>query len=395
MARRFDATVFGATGFTGRLIALHIARTQQFPANRLCLAGRSKEKLESVREEMRAIDGQYGVTELLAASVESPPQVAAMVEMTRVVINCVGPFGVYGEIVVRECASQGTHYVDITGETKFIAEMIDKYDEVARRNGATIIPACGFDSIPADCGALYTYQTLSMEDEVKGVEGLVSSRGQSMSYGTWNTIMSTIMTGNSADVLKDAQERQAASRNKNKVLLGGIRYSKEAKKWLLPQDFACDKFTTQRTFDLLDKQSVEYTHNLGVRKLWMLSLYVIVFVLFRVLTYFTVIRNLLKRIKGPGTGPSDDARAKSSFQISFYAYSAKKKYLGSCFLKGQLDAYDFTAVSASFAAKALLDEDNIKFRGVVSPGAALGDDFLTRLVGSDDRLTLEGHPAVE
>ena len=83
---------------------------------RLCLAGRSKEKLESVREEMRAIDGQYGVTELLAASVESPPQVAAMVEMTRVVINCVGPFGVYGEIVVRECASQGTHYVDITGE---------------------------------------------------------------------------------------------------------------------------------------------------------------------------------------------------------------------------------------------------------------------------------------
>ena len=54
-----------------------------------------------------------------------------------------------------DCAKNGTHYCDLTGEVPFIRESIDAYDKVAKKNECRTILSCGFDSIPSDIGVLF------------------------------------------------------------------------------------------------------------------------------------------------------------------------------------------------------------------------------------------------
>jgi len=148
--RPFDIVVYGATGFTGRLVAQYLARAYGQEGPRWAMAGRSAGKLAEVRD---AIDAPIN-TPLIVADAGDPASLAAMAEQTRVVVTTVGPYQLYGEPVLAACIAAGTDYADLCGEPVWMRQMVDKYDAEAKRTGARVSFSSGFDSIPFDLGVL-------------------------------------------------------------------------------------------------------------------------------------------------------------------------------------------------------------------------------------------------
>ena len=140
--------VFGATGFTGRLVAAYLAAAKERP--RWAIAGRSKAKLDALR---------LGVPVLIADALD-PAAIGALAQRTKVICTTVGPYATYGSAVVAACAAHGTHYCDLTGEVPWMRRMIDAHDATAKASGARIVHTCGFDSIPSDLGTWALQQAL-------------------------------------------------------------------------------------------------------------------------------------------------------------------------------------------------------------------------------------------
>lgn len=151
-SRPFDLILWGATGFTGRLVAEYLARSS--PGLRWALGGRSKGKLEKVRAAIAEEHAAVRELPLVVADADDPASLAALAAQTRVVLSTVGPFAVHGYPLVAACLAQGTDYCDSTGEPHFVRGLIDRHHDDARRAGVRIVPCCGFDSIPSDLGTL-------------------------------------------------------------------------------------------------------------------------------------------------------------------------------------------------------------------------------------------------
>lgn len=143
--REFDLVMFGATGFTGRLVANYLANQ---PPKRWAIAGRNREKLAAL-----GLDVPIVIVDAM-----DPAQCADVARRTRVVCTTVGPYSKYGSALVAACAGAGTHYCDLTGEVHWMREMITAHHETAKKTGARIVHTCGFDSIPSDLGAWATQQ---------------------------------------------------------------------------------------------------------------------------------------------------------------------------------------------------------------------------------------------
>lgn len=179
--RTYDVVVYGATGFTGRLVAEYLAANYSGDV-KWAMAGRSKAKLETVRGEI----GAPGDTPLIVADAEDPQSLAALAEATRAVITTVGPYQSYGEPLVKACVEAGTDYVDLCGEPAWMADIIADYDAAARESGARIVLSCGFDSIPFDLG-VYLLQQHAKEktgEPLQRVKGRVRKMKGTFSGGT-------------------------------------------------------------------------------------------------------------------------------------------------------------------------------------------------------------------
>ena len=151
-SREHDIVLFGATGFTGRLVAGHLARTHLASGLRLALAGRDRGKLERIRDEVAAETPAARALPILVADAHDAAALDAVAKKTRVVATTVGPYAKYGEALVAACAKNGTHYCDLTGEVTFVRRMIDRHHDEAAKTGARIVHTCGYDSIPSDLG---------------------------------------------------------------------------------------------------------------------------------------------------------------------------------------------------------------------------------------------------
>lgn len=143
--RDFDLIVFGATGYTGRLVAEAIH--EHHPSGvRWAIAGRDATRL-------RAIAERVGDVPIVTADVEDPASLTAMTGRTHALVTTVGPYARYGTPVVAACVATGTHYADLTGEPSWYRSIVDAFDDKAREGATRIVPACGFDSVPSDLGA--------------------------------------------------------------------------------------------------------------------------------------------------------------------------------------------------------------------------------------------------
>lgn len=151
--REFDIVLFGATGFTGRLVAEYLA--ERATGVKWALAGRNQARLEAVRAYIAVTAGAPRDLPILVADGLDPASVEDVARRTRVVCTTVGPFAKYGSALVAACAKHGTDYCDITGEVHWIREMIEAHHAEAERTGARIVHCCGFDSIPSDLGVFF------------------------------------------------------------------------------------------------------------------------------------------------------------------------------------------------------------------------------------------------
>lgn len=151
--REFDIIVYGASGFTGRLVAEYF--TQHYAgradAPKWAMAGRSADKLAEVRD----LIGAPKDTPLVVADASDPASLDAMAARANVVLTTVGPYQLYGAPLVAACVKAGTAYADLCGEPGWMREMIDEHQDAAQASGARITFSCGFDSIPFDLGVLF------------------------------------------------------------------------------------------------------------------------------------------------------------------------------------------------------------------------------------------------
>src|ERR1700686_2501047 len=185
---KFDIVVYGATGFTGQLVAEYLAAHYTGKgAPKWAMAGRSLEKLASVRDAI----GAPADTALIAADAGDPASLKAMIDQTNAVITTVGPYQLYGSELVAACAATGTDYLDLCGEPVWMRQMIDAHEATAKSSGARILFSCGFDSLPFELGVLFCQET------AKRVLGATVSRVKTRVRG-----MSTTISGGTAASFK-------------------------------------------------------------------------------------------------------------------------------------------------------------------------------------------------
>lgn len=154
--RSHDVVLYGASGFTGRQTAAYFAAHAP-DGVRWAIAGRDRAKLEGVRELLGRVRAPV---DILVADGADQRAIDSMVAGTRVLLSTAGPFALYGNGIVEACARLGTDYVDITGETAWVRNVIDRHHAIAARGGTRLIPFCGFDSVPSDLGTLLVVREL-------------------------------------------------------------------------------------------------------------------------------------------------------------------------------------------------------------------------------------------
>ncbi|MFB6311292.1 MAG: trans-acting enoyl reductase family protein [Salinirussus sp.] len=150
----YDIVLWGATGFTGQLVAEHLAERLAVDLE-WAIAGRDPEKLTTVRENLEEIDPQLATVDILIGDAFDRESLNTIAEQTSVVCSTVGPYAEYGSELVAACVDQQADYCDLSGEIHWIQRMIDEHHDRARDKGVRIVHGCGFDSIPSDLGTLF------------------------------------------------------------------------------------------------------------------------------------------------------------------------------------------------------------------------------------------------
>ena len=190
MDREFDIIVYGSTGYTGRLVAEHLLKVYGAAGDlKWAMAGRNRAKLEEVRAQI----GAPVSLPLVIADSDDPASLTAMARRAKAIITTAGPYQLYGSGLVAACAAEGTDYVDLTGESNWIHDML-AHEPAAKASGARIVFSCGFDSIPFDVGVLFLQNAAKAKFGAAAprVRGRVRGMRGSASGGTLASGMATM-----------------------------------------------------------------------------------------------------------------------------------------------------------------------------------------------------------
>ena len=181
MSKKYKIVIFGATGFTGELCAKFMSeRYSDIP---MAIAGRSQEKLEKIK-------AKHNLSfPIVVADAFDVGALDKMCQDAEVVLSTAGPYHKYGSALLAACVKNGCHYVDITGESFWVKDMIEKHHTEASEKGLRIINACGFDSAPSDLGVLYSIS--QVVGSVKSVQCFQAWKGEA-SGGTMETMFSSM-----------------------------------------------------------------------------------------------------------------------------------------------------------------------------------------------------------
>ena len=155
--REFDIVIWGATGFTGQLVADYMYKQYGLDGDvSWAIAGRNQTKLEEVATQIAGNEAAQ-IPKIIADS-SDVDSINHMVQRSRVICTTVGPYALYGTVLVEACATHGTHCCDLTGEVQWMVRTIENYQSLAESTGAKIVHTCGFDSIPSDMRVYYLQQ---------------------------------------------------------------------------------------------------------------------------------------------------------------------------------------------------------------------------------------------
>jgi short subunit dehydrogenase-like uncharacterized protein len=378
--RRFDLSLFGATGFTGGLTARYLA--EHVPAGASwALVGRNRAKLEAVRDSLAGLDSAAAPPELLVADAADSAALAEVAGASRVVVSTVGPYALYGGPLVAACAAAGTDYCDLTGEPEFVDRMWLEHHEEATRTGARLVHCCGFDSIPHDLGAMFTVQQLPADVPLT-VNGYVRSNAE-FSGGTYHSAINGFARGR--QTLAAARDRKRAEQRdparKVHSASARIRRSEELGGWTAPLP-TIDGSIVRRSAAALPRYGPDfrYGHNLHAKHLVTIGALAGGVGAIAALAPLPPARKLLLKLKDPGEGPDEATRAKSWFKITFVGEGGGERVVTE--VSGGDPGYGETSKMLAESTLCLAFDELPPTAGQVTTAAAMGEMLLTRLQGA-------------
>lgn len=398
--RPFSLVLWGASGFTGRLVAEYLAESA--PADLAwAIAGRNQAKLEDLRVELAALDPALAELPILIGDSDDRPSLDALAGSTRVVCTTVGPYARYGDKLVAACVAAGTHSCDLTGEPPWIRRMIDAHRGAAQESGARIVHCCGFDSIPSDLGTFMIGEAFKERGaRLEEVRALVGRNKGGVSGGTVASMI---------QVLEDAAEDKAVRRlladpyalNPEGQRSGPdgadqtfIGYDEDLRSWTAPFVMAAINSRVVRRSQALRGypygEGLRYSEAMstgpGARG-WARAAAVVGGLggALLGLKWGPSKRMILKRLPAPSEGPSREEREAGFFEMHIIG-KGKDAEGQPLTLKGRVagtkdPGYGETAKMLSESALCLaLEEDKLPQRaGVLTPASAMGAVLLERL----------------
>lgn len=391
LERSFDLVIYGATGFTGALVAEYLHQTQSGLS--WAIAGRSQSKLDLLKDRINAPD-----LETIVADSESPDDMRRLVTSTRVVISTVGPYARFGTPLVEACAAEGTHYCDLTGEPQWMASIFERVSPLAEETGARLIHCCGFDSIPSDLGVFVAQQSMMNKHGLFATK--VSGRmGKSKGAVSGGTVASMLLAVEQAvsdpiarKVLNDPyglypSELSPGSDGPDQR---GVRWDDHFGSWTGPFVMAAINSKVVRRSNALaslvygadfsyDESLLVDNRRSGLLMAGGMSIGM------AALAIPPLRRLISKRLPQPGEGPSMSERENGFFEFFVHAHhpTDSEKDVRIC-VNGKRDpGYGATSRMLAQAGLSLAFDDLDVEGGIWTPASALGNHLVNRLADVD------------
>ena len=384
MNRKYKIVIFGATGFTGELCAKFMS--EKYSDIPIAIAGRSLEKLEKIKNK-------HGLPfPIIVADAFDVNALEKMCKDTEVVLSTAGPYHKYGSDLLGACVKNGCHYVDITGESFWIKDMIEKHHKEASNKGVRIINACGFDSAPSDLGVFYAVNQVA--GSVKSVQCFQAWKGEA-SGGTMETMFSSMdaklargglgkFSLNPKNSISENQKKKTSDKIKVQKIphLGG---------WTGPfvmalpntrvvrRSAALSKFTGKYYGDdFVYSEGAYYSKKGAARKVTFMTLALGLIIV-------SPLRKLLRGFfRKPGEGPSQEAMDSGFFKSRFLIETQDGFRAFSMSSSGD-PGYKMTSRMACESALCLAIENPASlpggegFGGLLTPSVGLGNVLINRL----------------
>jgi len=416
--REFEIVLFGATGYTGRLVAERLAREPATRELRWALAGRDRGRLERVRAELAAEHPHVAELPLVVADAHDPAELDAMATRTRTVCTTVGPYAQHGSELVAACVRAGTHYCDLTGEVPWIRRMIDAHHEKARAAGARIVHCCGFDSVPSDLGVWMLHDAMRAQgDSLARVDAFFGESSGGFSGGTAASLLG-VMEEAGADpavrrLLADphgldpvpsaGREGGRRPRREESDSLA-VSFEPRLQRWTAPFVMAAiNTRIVRRTNAVAGHPYGEdflYTERMstGSGAGGFAAAVAVAGGMGVVLGLGSLgpVRSLLGRwLPEPGEGPSAETRARGFFRIRMFGQGRGGTRLEARIEDRRDPGYGSTAVMLSESALCLARDIQEGPGGVLTPASAMGGALLQRLRTAGMTWDLAGDAASE
>ena len=384
MNRKYKIVIFGATGFTGELCAKFMS--EKYSDIPIAIAGRSLEKLEKIKNK-------HGLPfPTIVADAFDVNALEKMCKDTEVVLSTAGPYHKYGSDLLGACVKNGCHYVDITGESFWIKDMIEKHHKEASNKGVRIINACGFDSAPSDLGVFYAVNQVA--GSVKSVQCFQAWKGEA-SGGTMETMFSSMdaklakgglgkFSLNPKNSISENQKKKTSDKIKVQKIphLGG---------WTGPfvmalpntrvvrRSAALSRFTGKYYGDdFVYSEGAYYSKKGAARKVTFMTLALGLIIV-------SPLRKLLRGFfRKPGEGPSQEAMDSGFFKSRFLIETQDGFRAFSMSSSGD-PGYKMTSRMACESALCLAIENPASlpggegFGGLLTPSVGLGNVLINRL----------------
>jgi len=369
----FDIIIYGATGFTGRLVAEYLIANAGNA--KWAMAGRSAEKLAEVRD----LIGAPADTPLIVADAANSTQLNAMVARAKVILTTVGPYQLYGNELVAACAASGTDYVDLCGEPTWMRHMIDAHAAAAQASGARIVFSCGFDSIPFDLGVLFLQNAIIAETGAPAarIKGRVRKMVGGASGGTVASMKATMAAA--------ARDFSLLGLLKNPFALTPGFEGPAQPLGLMPEhDSVTGLWAAPFIMAPINTKNVHRTnallnHRYGTDFKYDEMMFTSIGDVGKAMAEGIAKMNPFgdQQSLKPGDGPSKEERENGHYDILFIAEDTRGKPWKAA-VKGDRDpGYGSTSKMIAEAALCLCETESQG--GFWTPGAVMGDALLTRL----------------
>ncbi|MGB2342675.1 MAG: saccharopine dehydrogenase family protein [Flavobacteriaceae bacterium] len=390
-SREFDIIIWGASGFTGRLVAEYLFKQYGTSGNlKWAMAGRNQQKLETVR----ATIADKSVPIVVADSSDET-SIKQMVLRTKVICTTVGPYAIYGSKLVAACVENKAHYCDLAGEVQWMRQMIDKHQQTAQANGVKIVHSCGFDSIPSDMGVYFIQREAKVQkgQRAKKISMRVAAMKGGLSGGTYASLSKVIEQAQKDKTIykvltnpyglnpTDQQEGE------DRPDLMSVVFDKTSQSYVGPFIMAGINTKVVRRSNALSNYSYgkdfrydEATLNGKGFKGKIKGILAAIPLIFMTAKPKSVLKSIAnKLLPKPGEGPNEEQRENGFFNLRFYVTledgsSAMGKVTGD-----KDPGYGSTSKMLAESAVCLAVDELPKISGVLTPSVAMGDALLQRL----------------